>query len=112
MLNDARTRGFEVRFFFIGISSPELSHARVRERVSSRSSPTAHWFVRPSSRPNGRRPCCAEVSFEAFSSGLLRHGAGRVAEEQWEGGLHPDPAPQDKREFMNMGCWFMKNALH
>ena len=36
MLNRARARGFEVWLFFIGISSPELSHARVRERVSSR----------------------------------------------------------------------------
>ncbi len=36
MMNDARARGFEVWLFFIGISSPELSHARVRERVSSR----------------------------------------------------------------------------
>jgi len=36
MLNAARARGFEVWFFFIGIGSSELSHARVRERVSSR----------------------------------------------------------------------------
>jgi len=36
MLRDARGRGFEVWLFFIGISSPELSRARVRERVSSR----------------------------------------------------------------------------
>ena len=36
MLNDARTRGFEVWLFFIGISSSELSRARVRERVISR----------------------------------------------------------------------------
>jgi predicted ABC-type ATPase len=36
MLNDARGRGFEVWLFFIGISSPELSRARVRERVRSR----------------------------------------------------------------------------
>lgn len=36
MMNDARARGFEVWLFFIGISSPELSHARVRERVRSR----------------------------------------------------------------------------
>lgn len=36
MLSDARARGFEVWVFFIGISTPELSHARVRERVSSR----------------------------------------------------------------------------
>ncbi len=37
MLNDARGRGYEVWLFFIGISSPELSRARVHERVSSRS---------------------------------------------------------------------------
>jgi predicted ABC-type ATPase len=37
MLNDARGRGYEVWLFFIGISSPELSRARVQERVSSRS---------------------------------------------------------------------------
>jgi len=36
MLNDARERGFEVWLFFIGISTPELSLARVRERVGSR----------------------------------------------------------------------------
>ncbi len=36
MLNDARGRGFEVWLFFIGISSPELSMARVWERVRSR----------------------------------------------------------------------------
>jgi predicted ABC-type ATPase len=36
MLNDARGRGFEVWLFFIGISSPELSRARVHERVSAR----------------------------------------------------------------------------
>jgi predicted ABC-type ATPase len=36
MLNDARGRGFEVWLFFIGISSLELSRARVRERVKSR----------------------------------------------------------------------------
>lgn len=36
MLNDAREREFEVWLVFIGIGSPELSHARVRERVSSR----------------------------------------------------------------------------
>ena len=36
MLNDARGRGYEVWLFFIGISSPELSRARVHERVSSR----------------------------------------------------------------------------
>jgi predicted ABC-type ATPase len=36
MLNDARGRGYEVWLFFIGIGSPELSRARVHERVSSR----------------------------------------------------------------------------
>jgi predicted ABC-type ATPase len=36
MLNDARARGFEVWLIFIGISSAELSRARVRERVDSR----------------------------------------------------------------------------
>ena len=36
MLNDARERGIEVWLFFIGISSPALSRARVRERVGSR----------------------------------------------------------------------------
>jgi len=36
MLNDARGRGYDVWLFFIGISSPELSRARVRERVISR----------------------------------------------------------------------------
>lgn len=36
MLNEARARGFDVWFFFIGISSAELSQARVRERLSSR----------------------------------------------------------------------------
>lgn len=36
MLEEARGRGFEVWLFFIGISSRELSAARVRERVSSR----------------------------------------------------------------------------
>jgi predicted ABC-type ATPase len=36
MLNDARSRGYAVWLFFIGISTPELSRARVRERVRSR----------------------------------------------------------------------------
>ncbi|HEY7700485.1 MAG TPA: zeta toxin family protein [Vicinamibacteria bacterium] len=36
MLNDARGRGYEVWLFFIGISSPELSRARVQERARSR----------------------------------------------------------------------------
>jgi predicted ABC-type ATPase len=36
MLNAARGRGYHVWFFFIGISGPELSRARVRERVRSR----------------------------------------------------------------------------
>ncbi|MGH9391650.1 MAG: zeta toxin family protein, partial [Vicinamibacteria bacterium] len=36
MLNDARDRGYEVWLVFVGISSPELSRARVHERVSSR----------------------------------------------------------------------------
>ncbi len=36
MLNEARERGFGVWLFFIGVSSPELSAARVLERVSSR----------------------------------------------------------------------------
>lgn len=36
MLKDARARAFEVCLFFIGISSPSLSAARVRERVVSR----------------------------------------------------------------------------
>ncbi len=36
MLHDARGRGYQVWLFFIGISSPEVSFARVRERVSSR----------------------------------------------------------------------------
>jgi len=36
MLDDARERGFVVWVFFIGISSAELSLARVRERVHSR----------------------------------------------------------------------------
>jgi len=36
MLQEARERGFEVWLFFIGISSPALSRARVWERVSSR----------------------------------------------------------------------------
>ena len=36
MLTDARGRGYDVWLFFIGISSAELSRARVRERVVSR----------------------------------------------------------------------------
>ena len=36
MLDDARTRGFEAWLFFIGISSPAVSFARVQERVSAR----------------------------------------------------------------------------
>lgn len=36
MLRDARERGFETWLFFIGIGSPELSRARVHERVRSR----------------------------------------------------------------------------
>ena len=36
MLSDARGRGYEVWLFFIGISGPELSRARVHERVLSR----------------------------------------------------------------------------
>ena len=36
MLDRARGRGFESWLFFIGIGSPELSAARVRERVSAR----------------------------------------------------------------------------
>ena len=36
ILTDARGRGYDVWLFFIGISSAELSRARVRERVVSR----------------------------------------------------------------------------
>jgi predicted ABC-type ATPase len=36
MLRDARGRGYEVWLFFIGIGSPEVSRARVRERVAAR----------------------------------------------------------------------------
>lgn len=36
MLSAARGRGYDVWLFFIGISSPELSRARVHERVRSR----------------------------------------------------------------------------
>ena len=36
MLRDARSRGYRVWLFFIGIGSPQLSRARVRERVAAR----------------------------------------------------------------------------
>jgi len=36
MLRDARSRGYHVSLFFIGIGSPALSRARVRERVAAR----------------------------------------------------------------------------
>jgi predicted ABC-type ATPase len=36
MLRDARGRGYQVWLFFIGIGSPAVSRARVRERVASR----------------------------------------------------------------------------
>jgi len=36
MLRDARSRGYHVWLFFVGIGSAELSRARVRERVASR----------------------------------------------------------------------------
>lgn len=36
MLRDARSRGYHVWLFFIGIGSPALSRARVRERVAAR----------------------------------------------------------------------------
>jgi predicted ABC-type ATPase len=36
MLRDARSRGCHVWLFFVGISSPALSRARVRERVAAR----------------------------------------------------------------------------
>jgi predicted ABC-type ATPase len=36
LLRDARDRGFHVWLFFIGIGSPGLSRARVRERVAAR----------------------------------------------------------------------------
>jgi predicted ABC-type ATPase len=36
MLRDARRRGYHVLLFFVGIGSPTLSRARVRERVAAR----------------------------------------------------------------------------